>query len=409
LIQAKFERRTVFEDSLFYDVSTWTLPYAFNLPFAELGSRQFNQNLLGERYEGREMPSGELIGGYSDYAYIFNWSEYYAPRALYRLQEKGVRTLVAASPFSMVTSDGLTEFGYGSILISLGIQDVEEEDLHSVIDEIVEHDAVSVYSVNTGLTQSGIDLGSPSFEILEKPVVAVIGGRGTVVSEIGEIWHLFDQRMKIPVTILEKHIIPDADLSRYNVIVMGTGNYNDLTDEAVDQIKDWVRNGGTLITMRGAINWVRSQDLADIELVSREAPDTDQPRYADLSNIRGAQVIGGSIFNGILDITHPIGYGFNDEKITIFRNTNTFLEKPDNPFATPLFYDTDNPLASGYISDQNLNRIGGTASVIVNSYGSGRVITMIDNPNFRAFWFGTNKLFLNAVFFGNTISGASAN
>lgn len=409
LIEAMFERRTVFEDSLFYDVSTWTLPYAFNLPFAELGSRQFNQNLLGERYEGREMPSGELIGGHSDYAYIFNWSEYYAPRALYRLQEKGVRTLVAASPFSMVTSDGLTEFGYGSILVSLGIQDVEEEEVHSVIDQIVEHDAVNIYSVNTGLTQSGIDLGSPSFQILEKPVVAVIGGRGTVVSEIGEIWHLFDQRMKIPVTILEKHIIPGADLSRYNVIVMGTGNYNDLTDETVDQIKGWVRNGGTLITMRGAINWVRSQDLADIELVSREAPDTDQPRYADLSNIRGAQVIGGSIFNGILDITHPIGYGFNDEKITIFRNTNTFIEKPDNPFATPLFYDTDNPLASGYISDQNLNRIGGTASVIVNSYGSGRVITMIDNPNFRAFWFGTNKLFLNAVFFGSTISGASTN
>jgi hypothetical protein len=409
LIEAMFERRTAFDDSLFYDVSTWTLPYAFNLPFAELGSRQFSQELLGDRFEGNGLPEGELIGGRSNYAYVFKWNEYYAPRALYRLQNDGIRTLVASTPFSMVTSDGLKEFGYGSILVSLGIQDTDQEEIHRIVDEIVEKDAVTVYSLNTGLTQRGIDLGSPSFHMLEKPTVAVIGGRGNVVSEIGEVWHLFDQRMNIPTTILEKHIIPDADLTRYNVIVMGSGNYHDLSSATVDKIKDWVRNGGTLIAMRGALNWVRSQGLADINLVSREALNTDQSRYADLSNLRGAQVIGGSIFNAKLDITHPIGYGFTDENITIFRNTNTFIEKPDNPFATPLYYDADNPLASGYISDQNLNRIGGTASTIVSSHGSGRVITMIDNPNFRAFWFGTNKLFLNAVFFGNTISGASTN
>jgi hypothetical protein len=409
LIEAMFERRTVFEDSLFYDVSTWTLPYAFNLPFAELGSRQFNQSLLGSKIEEPDFPSGELKGEHGDYAYIFNWSEYYAPRALYRLQKEGVRTLVASAPFSTITSEGLTDFGYGAILVSLGIQEVDQEKIQGIIDEIVEYDAVTVYSVNTGLTQRGIDLGSPSFNILDKPEVAVIGGRGTTVSEIGEVWHLFDQRIHVPLTILEKHRMGSADLDRYNVIVMGTGNYSDLPDETVEKLKGWVHNGGTLIAMRGAISWIRSQGLADLETVSREAPDLQPQRYADLDDLRGAQVIGGSIFNAKLDITHPIGYGFTDDNITVFRNTNTFIERPDNPFSTPVYYDTDNPLASGYISDQNLERIGGTASVVVNSHGNGRVITMIDNPNFRAFWFGTNKLFLNAVFFGNTISGASTN
>ncbi len=409
LIEAMFERRTAFEDSIFYDVSTWTLPYAFNIPFAELGSGPFDQDLLGSRVESPQMPAGELIGGRSDYAYLFEWNEYYAPRALYRLQKEGVRTQVASAPFSMTTVDGLHDFGYGTILVSLGIQDVDQEKVHEIIEEIVESDAVTVYSAQTGLTQSGIDLGSPSFNMLDKPEVAVIGGRGTVVSEVGEVWHLFDQRMEVPVTVMEKDRLPNADLNRYNVIVMGSGSYNDLSDRTVERMKNWVRDGGTLIAMRGAIRWAKDNGLANFEFVSRETPDLGPQRYADLSDMRGAQVIGGSIFHAKLDITHPIGYGFRNENITIFRNTNTFVEMADNPFATPVYYDSDNPQASGYISDENLELIGGTASTIVSSHGSGRVITMVDNPNFRAFWFGTNKLFLNAVFFGHSISGPSAN
>lgn len=409
LIEAIFERRTTFEDSLFYDVSTWTLPYAFNIPFAELGSRQFNQNLLGAKVEAPEMPSGELVGGQSEYAYLFAWDEYYAPRALYRLQKAGVRTMVASSPFSIMTTTGLQNFEYGTILVSLGIQDVNQDKIHEIVDEIIDKDAVTVYSVRSGLSQEGIDLGSPSFNMLDKPSIAVIGGRGTVVSEIGEVWHLFDQRIEVPVTIMEKDRIPNADLNRYNVIVMGSGNYNDLSDDTVEEIKGWVRNGGTLIAMRGAIGWAKEKGLADFEFASRETPDLRPQRYADLSGLRGAQVIGGSIFNAKLDITHPLGYGFRNENITVFRNTNTFMKVADNPFATPVYYDTENPLASGYISDENLEMIGGKASTIVSSLGGGRVITMADNPNFRAFWFGTNKLFLNAVFFGHTISGASAN
>ena len=33
LINAMFETRTKFNDSLFYDVSSWTLPLAFNLDY----------------------------------------------------------------------------------------------------------------------------------------------------------------------------------------------------------------------------------------------------------------------------------------------------------------------------------------------------------------------------------------
>ena len=83
--------------------------------------------------------------------------------------------------------------------------------------------------------------------------------------------------------------------------------------------------------------------------------------YGDLSKNRGAQVIGGAIFNGILDTSHPIGYGFDDTKVSIFRNSTLFMEKSKNPYSNPLVY-SSNPLASGYISDKNQEKLSNTAA-----------------------------------------------
>ena len=413
-IEALFERRTTFTDSLFYDVSTWTMPYAFNLPFAELGSREFNSNLLGSRIEGLpEMPKGEVIGGRSDYAYLFEWDGYYAPRSLNRLLDKGVRAKVAAEPFTAIVSEGTREFDYGTILVPLGPQEVESETIHELVEQAASDDAVNVYAVGTGLTPGGIDLGSSTFENLEKPNVAIIAGDGTSSYEVGEAWHLLDQRYAMTPTLITKDRFSYGDISKYNVIVMVSGGYNDMSDSSVEKLKSWVRDGGTLIATKYAINWAKSKDLANIKFVGEDEEEKEDEEvttrpYADRSATQGAQYIGGSIFNTKLDLTHPLGYGYNDDDLTVFRNSTLFMEKADNPYATPLYY-TDEPLASGYISDENMEKLKGTAAIVVSGFGRGKVITMTDNPNFRAFWYGTNKLFMNAIFFGQTISGGSAN
>jgi len=82
------------------------------------------------------------------------------------------------------------------------------------------------------------------------------------------------------------------------------------------------------------------------------------------------------------------------------------LEPGKNPYSTPLVY-TSSPLLSGYISKKNLKTLSNSASIVVSGKGRGKVINMADNTNFRAFWYGTNKLFANAIFFGNIISGAT--
>lgn len=408
LIKSVFERRTEFTDSLFYDISAWTFPYSFNMPFAELSSREFSDNLTGQLFDGNMKKTGRVVGGRSDYAYIFEWNEYYTPRTLYRLLSNGVQAQVAQLPFSIATDNGPRQFGYGSVIVPLGVQENQQK-VHDLIQQAADEDNITVYAVSTGLSGSGIDLGSNNMAHLQTPKVMMIGGVGTNSSEVGEVWHLFDQRYHMPLSIVEQNRVNARMLDRYNVILMSGFSYAGLSADAVEGLKRWVRNGGTLIAYKQAVNWVRQQGLADIEFVNAGETDDNTPReYVKQRSDSGSQVIGGAIFNVNLDLSHPLAYGYQRKQMQVLRNSTIFLKPGKNPYSSPVLY-TEKPLASGYISDRNQELLAGTAGAVVNRYGAGKVIAFTDNHNFRAFWFGTNKLFMNAVFFGHTINAATAN
>jgi hypothetical protein len=412
LIESIFERRTEFPDTLFYDVSTWTFPYAFNTPFAELGSRQFGSALLGAMVEVGQFPAGQFVGGDNAYAYLFEWDEFYASRALYRLLDAGIRVKVATEPFTAVTTDGPQEFDYGTIMVPVGPQDVSADEIRALMRQASEEEALTVYAMETGLSSQGIDLGSRSFSDLRRPSIALLAGEGTDSSEVGEAWHTFDQKFEMPITLLTQSRMRQADLNRYNVLIMASGSYSQVQ---TDRVKQWVEAGGTLIVYRTALRWAAENELANITLLD-DADDSDSDpgesqatrAYAQMERDRGEQLIGGSIFNTTLDLTHPLGYGYNTPLLRVFRDSTIFMKLAENPYATPLQY-TDAPLASGYVSQENIDKMAGTAAIVVSAHGSGRVIAMTDNPNFRAFWFGTTRLFMNAVFFGHTISSGASN
>lgn len=404
LIESVFEQRTEFPDTLFYDISAWTFPFAFNTPFAALERRQFNGALLGPPVRVDELPAGQLIGPNDAYVYAFEWDEFYAPRALYRLLDAGVRARVATEPFTAMTASGAREFDYGTVLVAAGPQDVSQDAIRELMQQAASEDGLSVYVLNSGLSQQGIDLGSRSHANLRKPEIAIVAGEGVRASEVGEAWHALDQKFDMPVSLLTIPRLRQADLSRYNVLVMASGNYAGVNAEA---IKSWVDGGGTLIVYKTALSWAAREELASIKLIESEEEDTAPRAYADQVRDSGEQLISGSIFNARLDLSHPMAYGYNTELIRVFRDNAQFMEVAENPYATPLIY-SENPLAAGYISAENLQKIAGTAAIVVSRHGNGRVIAMADNPNFRAFWYGTTRLFMNAVFFGHTISAATA-
>lgn len=404
LIESIFEQRTEFPDTLFYDISTWTFPYAFNTPFVELQRRQAPDSLLGDMVAIDDAPEGRLIGGSDAYAYAFEWDEFFAPRALYRLLQAGVRARVASEPFTSATAEGVKQFDYGTILVAVGPQDVSATDIRALLQQAAAEDGLTVYALDSGLSSAGLDLGSRGFQLLREPRVAILAGDGMRSSEVGEAWHVFDQKFDIPVTLLTTDRMRQSDLSRYNVMVLASGSYNAVQTE---KLKQWIQQGGTLIVYKTALSWAAREGLANITLIEDETEEAEGDRasraYADQVRDDGEQLISGSIFNATLDLTHPLGYGYNYELLRVFRDNAQFMQVGENPYSTPLIY-ADDALASGYISAENLQKIGGTAAIVVSRQGSGRVIAMTDNPNFRAFWFGTTRLFMNAVFFGHTIS-----
>ncbi|MEO0638939.1 MAG: zinc carboxypeptidase, partial [Bacteroidota bacterium] len=180
-----------------------------------------------------------------------------------------------------------------------------------------------------------------------------------------------------------------------------------ISKATTEKIKDWVRAGGKIIALKGANRWLASKKMINLRFSNSQPDSLGRENYENLSNIRGAQITGGTIFEADLDPSHPIGYGYTDRTLPIFVNSNLFFEIPKNPFAFPLQL-TDDPLMSGYVSEENLARIKKKAAVVVSRQGRGRIVSFSFNPNFRAFWYGTNKLFLNAIYFGGMVDGRAS-
>jgi hypothetical protein len=411
LITAMFERRTSFEDSLFYDISAWTIPLGYGMPFAELGSGDFRSGIMGDQVTSIEWKQGQ-IDRKSDYAYVFEWDEYYAPRLLSSLMQKGVMARVATERFAVSTSKGTRSFDYGTIMIPVGIQSHSSDALYALIDGYAKRDGVHVYGVNTGLVESGIDFGSASFAVVNNPTVLMFVGPGVTAGSAGEIWHLLDQRFDMPLALVETSAFGRVDLNKYSVIIMADGNYGGLGSAGVERLQAWVRSGGILIPVENAVNWAASNNLLSVKAKSREGRNEDpksMPNYADMGTARAGTSIPGTIFEAQLDLTHPLGYGYNNRLFSIFKANNIILENTSNPYASPVRY-SSKPLQAGYASVQNQKLLAGSPAVVVSAAGSGRVIGIVDDPNFRAFWQGSNKMFFNAMFFGKTISGgATAN
>ena len=392
LIEAVMEETDAFTDSLFYDVSAWTLPRAFNLPFAEWRSN--TRGLIGDPVDEATKSGGQVVGGDSPHAYLVPWGEYYLPKALYMLQDRGVHVRMATRKFSSDIGGSLREFEPGTLIVPATQDGVPASDIREAVAALAESVGIDVFAPGTGLTPSGPDLGTGTAPVLDKPRVAILSGSGSSSGSVGEIWHLLSERFHLPVSLLDVDRVGRADLDRYNVIVT-TGSGGD-----ADALKAWVRSGGTLIATGGGASWVASNEFVSLE---RRDFDTDSlltgRPYNELSATRGAQSLGGSIFRAGVDVTHPLAYGY-EASVPLFRRGTTFFDAPETPGAAVATY-TDQPLISGYATSHHLDAAAGAMAVASFGFGRGNVVTIADSPVFRAFWWGPSSFLMNAIFLTN--------
>jgi len=385
LIKALFNIQTQFKDSLFYDISAWSFPHAFNQNYSYLN----DSKQLGAPQTPLQKPEG-TVSQKGSYAYLFEGHSYYAPKALYSLLSKGIRVKVSMLPF---TRNGV-RYDYGTYMVPVQNQSLDADALYALMQSVAKDNALSVLGVNGGSTE-GIDLGSRNFRAVELPKIALLVGDGVRSYDAGEIWHLMDTRYEIPITKIDVRNMDRVDLSAYTHLIL-PASYGRGLNAFKDKLKTFAQGGGTIIGYGATLSWLSRNELIDLKFktTSRTAQNI---RFDQRNLFRGAEEIGGAIFNTKIDRSHPINFGIHSSYLPVFKNTELFLEPQKNSYDNPILY-TSNPLINGYISKENLQTLKNTSFFQSSRLGSGKVIVFTDNTNFRAFWYGTNRLLANALF-----------
>jgi hypothetical protein len=398
-IRSLFEPVKEFTDSTFYDISTWVLPMSFNIQYTGINVLKEMEGLVGAEITQTLSPGGKLLASRDAYAYLFEWNEYFTPKALYTIQNAGLIARVATEEFVSKTGTTEKKFTYGTIMIPAYGQQLSRDEIYILMESVSKDCGITIYGVETGLTPQGIDLGSAGFNILRKPSVLMIAGDGTNSEDIGEIWHMFDTRFNIPVTMVTAARFNSIDLDRYNVLIVDGSP--DINVTGIDNIRAWNRKGGTIIAYENGNSWLARNKLAEIEFIPQYMSKKADGIYINRSGDSQVQLIPGSIFETKLDLSHPLCYGFTRPTLPVFKSSTTVAKKDPDIYNNPITY-TASPLLSGYCTKENIDRIRNSAFA---SLHGNRIISIYDNTNFRAIWYGTNKIFMNAVFFGQIMGG----
>ena len=400
IVQTAFETYEKYRDSVYYDASAWSLANFYQLnyrPLTKLPSKL--TAVSAEDLKANTKVSEEA------YAYVIDALDYNLPALTYALQKEGVVPMVATKPFEVMTDGKIKAFNYGSLIIPVSLQKKSPQELAALLQKEATRLNIEVSATSTGWSSSGVDLGSRFMMPLKTPKAAMLIGTGTRSSESGEIWHLLDTRVGMPITKLPLRNLSRVSLDKYTELVLVSGAY---PESLATKLKEWVSKGNTLITIGSASSWAIDKKVVDEKLIEApeapEAPETvESLPYVESGEHIGRESIGGVFVNAELDLTHPLGFGYSRSVLPIYKNNTVWLAPSKNAYSTAAKYTADAHV-DGYISEKNKREfLGKSASVIVSPVGSGRVILFADDPNFRGTSYGTNRLFLNALFLGQHI------
>ena len=400
MVQTMFETYEKYRDSVYYDASAWSLTNFYNMKAKPTRKIDLGKQVTSTKdiIDIKEVKK-------SDYAYIIDWNDYNAPAALYYLQDKGIVVSSSAKPFTVDYDGEKRSFDYGAMVVPVSLQKQNSDEVFDIIKSAQEKFEVPIINVSTGLTSQGIDLGSRNINPLKKPKAVMLIGEGVRSYDAGEVWHLLDTRVHMPITKIPIRNFKRADFDKYTTMVMFSGRYN-FNEKQIQKIKDWVSKGNTLITLGTASKWAIDKKLVEEKLTTYPKDSTKVVKrkpYIDASQNIGKENIGGAIVKADLDLSHPLAYGYVDNQIPVYKNNTVWLKPSKNAYSTVVKY-ADDPHIDGFITEKNIKKfMEPSASLIVSKLGNGRVILFADNPNFRGSWYGTNRLFLNALFLGELI------
>jgi len=401
LLEAIMEQRTEFKDETFYDVSAWTLPLAYKLPFTKVSRTPATQ-------ETSPVSSGIPLDRDAP-AWVIPWNQLDAPTLLQKLLDSGVKVRTSTKPFSARAGNSLKAFSAGSLVIQAGIQ--ENHAASDILDSLDQatHSGLEIFALESTLTSIGPDLGSNHFPIVKPVKPLIIGGRDTSSYGAGEAWYLLDQRLGLAAPVIELDRLEEIEFSDYTHLLLPDGDFAAINEIQQDNLTRWVNGGGVLITINRAASWAQTLCFQSEETPCEpvegapEKPDIVTPRaYSDFADDQAQHVIGGAIVASMIDLSHPLAFGYRRGELPLLRKGTTELVPSENAYSTPVRY-TNSPLLAGFIGTDRLEAIQGQAAVIAQKHDKGLVVHFANNPLFRGYWRGTERMYINALYFGQVV------
>ena len=398
LVRSFFETHQQYRDSVFYDASAWSMANIYDIDYSAS-----NKDFVGEEVDDIDELFEVNEFSESNYAYIIDSQDYNIPAVTYDLLNNEVFTSASFKPFTIQTSTGTKSFNYGSLIIPLSVQKkLNSDELYEKMKSIQKKYDVNIYSVESGLSSSGVDLGSGYVMPLNKPSAMMLIGTGVRSYEAGEVWHLLDQRVGMPITKVPMRNFDNISMDKYNVLVLVSGNYK-FSDNQIEKIKTWAENGNTIISIGSGSKLLIDKKIVDENLLEKEESNAmNYLAYGDARENRGKEQIGGVILNSIIDLSHPLAFGYENNSLPLYKNNSIWLKPSKNNYSSVVRY-SENSLIDGFLSENNKAKIKESVSLVVSRVGRGIAVMFADNPNFRGAWYGTNRLFLNAILLGDKI------
>lgn len=401
------------EDSVMYDMSTWSAPLAYNL---EAFSFQGPITVDTEPVTEPMASTGGVFrvdGNGPAYAYVISWHQRHAPKFLSALWKEEIRVRSAVEGF---TADDGTAFAPGSLVVLAGRNLEKGGSLDGTMTLLARKYGVKVHRFTSGRMASGNDLASTRNFPVKMPRVALLVEPPFNTYTSGQLYFLFDQETQLPVeriraSIMSQTDIPKfgtrygtADLNDYDVLVLpNAGNLSAVFGkEGQAALKRWLSAGGTLVAIGSSAEWFtdRSGFLKEQKL---DRPDRDTSEKAvslafnERTDYFGKQRIPGSALHASVDVSHPLAFGVKDDVYTLKFGNSALAPGANLQSVGRYATDADELLAAGYASSDNLEHLAGKTWAGMRSVDRGKIVYFIDNPHYRMFWRGPSRMMQNAV------------
>lgn len=387
MVKALFEPKTKLVDSATYDITAWSLPYAYGL---EAWAIKEKMNTTAFDWSPHKNQVLDVYG------YAIPWEGTASVAAAGDLLEQGILLRYAEKPFELEGK----KFAAGTLLV-LKTANTAVTNLWQKVADACNRRQVKAETINTGFVDKGFDFGSDKVHPFRAPRVALITGEGIGSNAAGEVWHFFEQEIDYPLTLINAGELASAQWDKIDVLIMPDGNYRFLNDKAqADKFKEWISKGGRVVAMERAVAQLARADFGikakKTEEEKEKKPDYDLlKRYEDREKDYISGITPGSVYKVELDNTHPLAFGYPDFYYTL-KQDDAIYEFQSGGWNVGVIK-KDNQVA-GFVGAKLKDKLKDGLLFGVQQMGRGAVSYFADNVLFRNFWENGKLLFCNAVF-----------